>query len=227
MSGWVAGAIVVSAAVNAYSARKQRKAEEQARRDAMSAQERAAAEQREALAEAREGLKPYEETALEANEQLNRLLAGDWSGFEESPGYQYRQEQGAKQVSRIASKQGFLGTPQQQLAVQRRGQDIASQEYNNYLNSLLVTSGRGASLTGGPGQAYGQNVANVYANLGNFGAQNALLAGQQRGSTYQGYGNIAQNALNQYMQYRGYQSGQTGNAYGGERSQTTARGWNA
>lgn len=214
MSGWVAGAIVVSSVVSAYESRKGRKAEDQARREAAEAQRASEERQLAALKEQYDALAPYRETGLAANEQLNRLLAGDRSQFMQDPGYQYRYEQGQKAVNRAASQQGFLNTPQQQLALQRAGQGEAAQEYDRYMNRLLVLSGRGQAIAG-QGQAYGQNVANIYANTGQFQAQNALLAGQQRASTYQGYGNIFNNALNQYMQYRGYQQGNTGGGAAG------------
>lgn len=205
---------IVAAVISAYAAyrsdKKRRQSEEEARR----AQQTGAKSQMDVLQEHYEQLRkdyePFRQTGLAADEQLNRLLQGDLSGFRESPGYQYAVGQGEKALGRQASAQGFLNTGQQKQALQRHGQGMASQDYYNYLNSLMAASGRGLTATGQmgqAGQAYSQNVSNVLGNLATGQSNLALLGGQNRASTYQQYGDIAAKAWGDYSGGKGWGNG--------------------
>jgi hypothetical protein len=120
--------------------------------------------------------------------------------FESDPGYAFRQSEGMKALERSAAARGNLLSGSTLKGVQRFGQDLASQEYqnafnryqvnrSNQLNPLQSLMGAGQSatnvMTGAAGQA-GQNQA---SNLYNAGAA--------RASGYVGSANAFSNALGQ------------------------------
>jgi len=119
--------------------------------------------------------------------------------FQQDPGYAFRQAEGQKALERSAAARGGLLSGGTLKGIQRFGQDLASQEYqnafnryqvnrSNQLNPLqsLMGSGQSATntLTGAAGQQ-GQNQAN-----------NLMNAGAARASGYVGAANALGGALN-------------------------------
>lgn len=227
MSGWVAGAIVVGAVVGAVSEQQASKKQQQGISEATAAQERTAqqqiAELRREYDLLREDLSTYRNIGTEAGQQLQDLLSGKVS---ETPLTQALARQGTLAVNRAASAQGFLNTGQQKQALQRVGQEAALQGSINPLLQLTGIGQASAAQTGAAGINTGQSISGVLGQQGLAQGNAALLSGQARASAYQGYGNIANNALNQYLQYRGYQSGNApaSSYYGG--GQTSGYGSN-
>ena len=216
---WVAVAIVGGAAIGAIATNKAAKAQAGATSEASRIQAGTADRQLQELARQydvlRQDLAPYREAGTGA---LQALTTGQ---VQETPLYNVLLEKGTQAVNRAASAQGFLNTPQQQLELQRQGQQAATMGIINPLFQLANIGQASAAQTGAGALATGQAGANVLGQSGAAQAQNALLAGQARASTYQGYGNIANNALNQYMQWRGYNQAQQpvqGDAYQPARS---------
>jgi hypothetical protein len=126
------------------------------------------------------------------------------SDFEEDPGYAFRQSEGMKALERSAAARGNLLSGSTLKGVQRFGQDLASQEYqnafnryqvnrSNQLNPLqsLMGSGQSATnvLTGAAGQAGQNEASNIYN------------AGAARASGYVGQTNALTNALGQVGSY--------------------------
>lgn len=105
------------------------------------------------------------------------------NAFIQSPGYQFRQEEGTKALDRSAASRGLLLSGAQTKAVQKFGQDIASDEYNNYYNQLMGLAGLGGQVQQGTASQNSQ-LAGVGANAtlqgGNLLAQGAAA----RGSAY-------------------------------------------
>jgi hypothetical protein len=105
----------------------------------------------------------------------------------QDPGYAFRMSEGMKALERSAASRGGLLSGATMKGIQRYGQDMASQEYQNafnrfqinrgnQLNPLLSIAGLGQTSTGQAGQQ-----ATNYANqaMGNItGAGNANAAGQ-------------------------------------------------
>ena len=216
MSG-IATAIVVSAVVGGVVAHNQGKKSQEAIRDSTASAERTAQSELQELQRQydllREDMAPFRETGLTANTLLDEYYAGDLSGFVEDPGRQFQLEEGTKSVNRLAAQQGRLNTGAQDKNLLRFSQGLANQGIQEYLNNLLVASGRGQAATGSVGAAglqTGLASANVLGNLGSIQGQNALLSGQVRAGTYQDYGNVINNALNQGVQYYGYNQGAGG-----------------
>jgi hypothetical protein len=188
MSG-VASAIgavasVGSAAIGASAAKKAGK-KQAAAADAASAQ------QQQQLDLINQQNAPYREAGTAALNQLMGLYGlngqeADYSAFENSPDYQFAQQQGEQSLLRNRAALGGLQGGQTGAALQQYGQGLASQQLGNYRNSLmgLVNTGQGANqLTAqaglNTGQAIGQNMQNAgnASAAGTLASSNALIGG--------------------------------------------------
>lgn len=123
------------------------------------------------------------------------------SQFQADPGYGFRMSEGMKALERSAAARGGLLSGTTLKGVQRYGQDLASQEYQNAfnryqaerearLNPLQSLAGVGqttANTLGSAGTSYGQNVGNALLNQAYTAGNAGIAAAQARGSTY---GNI-------------------------------------
>ena len=206
----IGGAASLAGGVMASKAsKKAANVQAQAARDAQAAQDRRYEDQK-ALQE------PFRQGGLTAQQEIMQLLGigGDKNAvgygslgksfgtdqFQQDPGYAFRQAEGMKALERSAAARGNLMSGSTMKGIQRFGQDLASQEYQNAFNRYqiersaklnplqsLMGSGQSAAnvMTGAAGQA-GQNEA---ANLYN--------AGQARASGYIGSANALNNALGQ------------------------------
>lgn len=157
---------------------------------------------------------PFRQAGMTAQQQIMQLLGigGDANAagygsmarpfgqqdFQQDPGYAFRQAEGMKALERSAAARGGLLSGATMKGIQRFGQDLASQEYQNAFNRFqieraarlnplqsLMGSGQSAAnvMTGATGQA-GQNIG-----------QMQLGAGQARASGYVGSANALAGAL--------------------------------
>ena len=198
---WVATAIGGSALLGAYSANKAAKTQ-------AGAANRAADLQQQQFERQTELQEPWRQAGITA---LNKLtpLATEYtpfgmSQFQQDPGYAFRMSEGMKGLERSAAARGGLLSGSTLKGIQRYGQDLASQEYQNAfnryqternarLNPLQSLAGVGQTATNQLGAA-GQNYA---TNAGNaLGA-----AGQATASGYMGMANAAAGGLGQYLNY--------------------------
>jgi len=175
-------------------------------RKASSAQQRAAKEanelQKYMYDTTREDYAPYREHGYDSLGRLSALNNGDFSGFYESPDYQFALQEGEKGTNRLAAATGRLGAGSHFKDMARFNQGLASQNYGNFYNRLAAGAGIGQTATNSTANA-GQNYA---ANSGNL----TMQAGNARASGYLGQGNAWGNALNQAMYGMGQGSGSTG-----------------
>jgi hypothetical protein len=135
------------------------------------------------------------------------------SQFQQDPGYTFRMSEGMKGLERSAAARGGLLSGATMKGIQRYGQDMASQEYQNAFNRYQAE--RQARL--GPLQSLagvGQTSANV---LGQAGQNYAARAGESmmsgaaaRASGYVGGANALTGALSTGLNY--YQGQQYLNA---------------
>lgn len=151
---------------------------------------------------------PFREAGITA---LNKLtpLATEYTPFgmdqfKADPGYAFRMSEGMKGLERSAAARGGLLSGGTLKGIQRYGQDLGSQEYQNAfnryqternarLNPLQSLAGVGQTSTNQLGAA-GQSMAS--------GVGEALGAGAQaRASGYMGMANAAAGGLGQYMNY--------------------------
>lgn len=181
-------------------------------------QDRAAQEdralQREMFQKQIELQEPFRQAGLTAQQQIMQLLGigGDKTAagygslaqpfgteqFQQDPGYAFRQSEGVKALERSAAARGGLLSGSTMKGIQRFGQDLASQEYQNAFNRYQVE--RAARLN--PLQSLmgsGQSAANVLTGAAGQTAQaqgqSIYNAGQARASGYIGSSNALASAL--------------------------------
>lgn len=135
--------------------------------------------------------------------------------FQQDPGYAFRMSEGMKELERSAARRGGLLSGATLKGIQRFGQDLASQEYQNAFNryqaerqarlsplqSLAGVGQTAAQQIGGYAGQYGTNIGNLSTGAATNQA-NALLAGAKlRGSQYGalggGLGDILSSEKNQ------------------------------
>lgn len=126
-----------------------------------------------------------------------------YKGFEASPGYQFRLDQGNQAIERMAAARGMRLSGATLKAADNYNQGMASNEYGNYLNQLSSLAGRGQIATQADTSA-GQNYANAFG-------QNTMAAGQAQASGYAGVNNAFQGTMNNMFSGAGMaQSGMFG-----------------
>ncbi len=221
MSGWVAGATVVSSLVGANASRK-------AANTQAAAAGQASDLQREMFEQTRADQEPWRQAGINALGVMQRT-AGNVPGafkfgagdYQADPGYAFRLSEGQKALDRQAAARGGLISGGALKAAQRYGQEMGSQEFQNAYNRAFTgygtevarenqlynrqaaLAGIGQTATGQVAQA-GQNYANTAGNLitggaaaqaaGQVGQANAITGGL---GTYLNYsqGNALTNAL--------------------------------
>jgi len=133
--------------------------------------------------------------------------------FEADPGYAFRQSEGMKALERSAAARNGLLSGATMKGIQRFGQDLASQEYQNAFNRYQVE--RAARLNPlqslmGSGQSSANTLTSAAGQFGQASANNAMNVGAARASGYVGSANALSSALSgvgqMAMQYPMYQA---------------------
>ena len=191
------------------ASKKASRAQVQASKDANAAQERMFKEQNRLQ-------EPFRQGGLTAQNEIMQLLGigGDKAAagygslgksfgqadFEQDPGYAFRQQEGMKALERSAAARGNLLSGSTLKGVQRFGQDLASQEYQNAFNRYQVNRSNKLnplqSLMGS-GQSATNVMTNAAGQMGQNEANNLYNAGQARASGYIGSANALSSALGQ------------------------------
>ncbi len=123
----------------------------------------------------------------------------DFSQFYESPDYQFALEQGTRGTEQSLARRGLTGSGAEMRALSRFNQGLASQQFNNYKNSLSALAGIGQTAT-----TQGANMGTqVAANVG-AGQQRA---GDARASSYLNAGSAVSGMADSYGQMRLLQAG--------------------
>jgi hypothetical protein len=184
--GVVAGAVIAGGASIAASNKAAGAAEKGANA--------ATAETRRQFDVTQQNMAPWLQAGGDALKLQNQYLAGDTSGFENSPDYKFAVAQGFKGLNRMEaanSAYGSGGADADRIAL---GQGLATQYANNYWAKLSGLSGTGQSTA----QQLGTFGANAAQSIGN----NYATAANARGSAYTNAGNqigdIAQTGANVY-----------------------------
>jgi hypothetical protein len=118
--------------------------------------------------------------------------------FQQDPGYAFRQSEGMKSLERSAAARGNLLSGGTMKGIQRFGQDLASQEYQNAFNRYQVE--RAARLNPlqslmGSGQSSANVMTGTAGQFGQTGANTLSNIGDVRASGYVGSANALTNAL--------------------------------
>jgi hypothetical protein len=99
--------------------------------------------------------------------------------FQQTPGYQFTQDEAMRGVMANASARGLVNSGATLKALQDRAASLADQTYGNYMNRLAALSGIGQTATGATGamgQGYAQGAAGVIGQ-GTSAANNYLTQG--------------------------------------------------
>ena len=200
--GAIGGGLIASS-----GAKKAAQTQAQAAADAQAAQERMFQKQIDLQ-------EPFRQGGLTAQQQIMQLLGigGDANApgygslakpfgmdqFNADPGYAFRQSEGMKALERSAAARGGLLSGSTMKGIQRFGQDLASQEYQNAFNRYQVE--RAARLNPlqslmGAGQSSANVLTGAAGSLGQGLANTELAAGQARASGYVGSANALSSAL--------------------------------
>jgi hypothetical protein len=142
---------------------------------------------------------PFYQSSVDANNSLRKLMGLDGGNtmqeLQSDPGYQFRLSEGMSGVQNSAAARGNLLSGGTLKALQKYGQDFASNEYTNRYNRL-------SSMAGGGQVANNMNSmgANFGSNAGNnmMSGANASAAGQV-GAANAWNGGIS-NAINGWQQ---------------------------
>lgn len=133
----------------------------------------------------------------------------DMSGFFTSPDYQFRRNEGTRDIQGTFAARGGAQSGNALRALAEFNSNLASGEFGNYVNYLSNIAGLGQTATNQTA-AYGANAA------GQAG-RNALLAGDARASGIENQANIIGQGLRQlggFASYYGNRRPQSG-SYGG------------
>ncbi len=198
----IATAIVVAAAATAYSAYSSSQASgEQA--DAAAA---AGDFQYAQYLQQREDLAPWREAGGEAVNQLQGLIKAGPGEYQQSPYYNFLMEQGTKALERGAAAKGMQSSGAEQKALVGYGQNLASTDYNTWLdrwykslNPLQSLAGlglTGAQQTATLGQQTAQQVGNYMTQAGEARAAGQLGVSNTVGNYLSGLPYQAFNAYN-------------------------------
>ena len=137
-------------------------------------------------------------TMAEARQYANQNARGasEYQGFTATPGYQFRVDEGNNAINAMAGARGGLVSGATMQALQERGQNLATEEYGNYMNRLSGLTGMGMSAAGNQASAganYASGASNALANQGNaqaagyIGQSNAMMGGINTGLNIYGY----------------------------------------
>lgn len=125
-----------------------------------------------------------------------------YQGFTGTPGYDFRRQQGLDAVQgSVAGRQGLMSGAALK-AMERFGQDYASNEYGNYLSRLggMASGGQSAAgLQASTSQNYGAQIGNNMLAGGQAQAQGFMNAGNAAAAGTVGMTNAFNNALGQGM----------------------------
>ena len=153
---------------------------------------------------------PFREAGVNALSKLVPLTEYQNFGmaqFQQDPGYAFRMSEGMKGLERSAAARGGLLSGAAMKGIQRFGQDLASQEYQNAFNRYGIERDRRLNplqSLAGVGQTSTNQLASAGQNYATGAGQAIGAAGQARASGYVGQSNALTGALggasNMYMQ---------------------------
>lgn len=184
--------VAVAAVVGAYSANQQKKGAQGAANAQAKANDAAIAEQRRQYDQTRQDMLPFLQGGYDAINRQKQFLAGDWSGFKDSPDYAFSFSEGLKALDRGAASRGALYSGGADADRIRFGQGLASQNVNNYWNRLAGMANQG-QVTGQGLGSFGQGAANSIASLlnntGNARASSYMARADANSQLAAGIGN--------------------------------------
>lgn len=140
----------------------------------------------------------------------NSTVGELYGGYQKTPGYDFRLQQGVDANDASAAARGTLHSGALIKAQTEYGQNFGSNEYNNYINRLSGVASAGQNAAGqqaAAGQNYTTNAGSAYSSIGNAQSAGAI-----------GVGNSLQGGLTNYVglqQYNNQLSGSNNSLFGG------------
>lgn len=116
------------------------------------------------------------------------------AGFFQDPGYQFRMNEGTRAIENSASARGNLYSGATMKALQRYGQDYASNEYDNYLSRLSGIAGSGQqsiNSLANIGSNYATNTGKLYQDIGDSRASGYIGVANARNQAGSNILNVA------------------------------------
>jgi hypothetical protein len=200
MSGWVAGAVVVSSVIGADASRKASNVQAQA-------SDRAAELESQQYQQNVARQKPFYDVGVNALPELvaaSKYTPFGMDQFKADPGYAFRLSEGQKQLERTAAARGGLLSGGALKAATRYGQDMGSQEFTNAFNRYQVENQAKLnplqSLTG-MGQTTAQQLGTAGQNMATNVGNQITNSAAARASGYVGQANALTGGLNTYLNY--------------------------
>ena len=143
---------------------------------------------------------PWIKPGQDAYQALTKAVVdGDMSGFFTSPGYAFRLAEGEKAITRLGNA-GRIPTMQAQKGLVEYGQNMASEEYKNYIGNLgsLATAGYSSMQDLKSLETYYNSsklstqggTAATELNMGNYSNQLKQQSGESVADAIGGIGNI-------------------------------------
>lgn len=143
----------ISGAIRATGAKKASKKEERAYQRAFEL----FGQLRQEAGTARQYADPFSQYRQQAATRLRDITLGDPQAYlAQDPGYQFRLQEGTREVERAASARGMNISGNVLAALQERAQGLASQEYGASVQRLMELGGGFAQNAAIGGQLYGQ-----------------------------------------------------------------------
>lgn len=137
----------------------------------------------------------YNEMTNDPSGLINKLGAG----FHQSPGYAFQTSQALGAANRAAAAGGTAGSPEEQQNIAGITNQMANQDYYNYLNHSQQLYGAGINGLQGT-QNLGENAGQ---DIFNQGAQASNNLAQNLGAAYMNQGNLAYQGANTRNQQMG------------------------
>lgn len=194
------GAAIAAAGVlgGAYM---QGQAAEDAANQANQGQAAGIAEQRAAREQFQQNIAPWLGAGNDALAGLRELMAGDYSGFQDSPDYAYARDQIQQGVERGAAARGSLYSGGTNVDLANALNGIASQNLGSYRNFLTGMATMGQNAAVGSGSAGLQTANSISGMLGQMGANSGNAAIGQANAWSNALGGLS-NLAGQYMGQR-------------------------
>jgi hypothetical protein len=126
----------------------------------------------------------------------------DYSGFMNSPDYQFALQQGENALNRSLAAKGQLVSGNALTAAQKFGQGLAMQNFGNYFNRLMGIAGMGQNAAAGVGSAgtmAGQSIGNSLLAAGQAGASGIVGGANAWNSGLSGVSNAVTGGVNNMM----------------------------
>lgn len=196
----MAGASIYGASQNSAAAQTQANALQGATATNAAAQQQALAMQ-----------EPWRQAGQQA---LGQMLPQVTGGFQQTPGYQWTQNEAMRGVQNSAAARGMLNSGATMKALQDRAGNLANQEYGNYWNRLAGVAGVGQTAVNNSSNIATQGAQTIGQLQGQVG--NALANGQTAGA------NNLMSGANNLLGYYGRQQQPQGYGYG---QQADVSGW--